>query len=157
MPRKKKKATATVKKSVAKKSTAKKKITKKPVAKKTVPKAPVVKKTESKKTTPKKKKTRKKKRKPHPLEGLVNFEHAGLKSGDEVVYKRLGDGATSIGIIQYFEKTIGAPSVTVIDLLLGTFHTSLIEYIDRDPTRKLVRSLWAKAEAKGPGRRRKQV
>ena len=98
---------------------------------------------------------RKKKKKPHPLEGFVKFEYDNLKSGDEVVYKRLGDGSTSIGVIQYFDKTVGEPCVTIIDLLLGTFHTTLIEYINRDPTKKQVRSLWARAESKATTRRRK--
>ena len=100
---------------------------------------------------------RRKKKKQHPLEGFVNFEYGDLKSGDEVVYKRLGDGSTSIGIIQYFDKTVGEPCVTIIDLLLGTFHTTLIENIDRNPTKKKVRSLWARAESKASSRRRKQA
>jgi hypothetical protein len=98
---------------------------------------------------------RRKKKKPHPLEGLVRFEHGDLKAGDEVVYKRLGDETTSIGIIQYFDKTVGEPCVTIIDLLLGTFHTTLIDYINRNPTKKKVRSLWARAESKASVRRRK--
>jgi hypothetical protein len=104
-----------------------------------------------------KKKPRGRKRKPHPLEGIVRFEHDDLKTGDEIVYKRLGDGSTSIGIIQYFDKTIGEPCVTVIDLLLGTFHTALIKHIEREPTKKLVRSLWARAESKASPRRSKRV
>ena len=100
---------------------------------------------------------RRKKKKLHPLNGLVDFEHGDLKTGDEVVYKRLGDGATSIGVIQYLDKTVGEPCVTIIDLLLGTFHTTLIEYIDRNPTKKKVRSLWARAESKTSSRRRKQA
>lgn len=146
MPRKKKLVAPT------KKSTKKKATSKKAIAKEVVEKKPATKKAASKK-----KKARKKKRKPHPLEGLVNFEYDGLKSGDEVIYKRLGDGSTSIGIVQYFDKTIGEPCVTVIDLLLGTFHTSLIEYINRDPTKKQVRALWARAESRASSPRRKRV
>ena len=100
---------------------------------------------------------RRKKRKPHPLDGLVDFESGEFKAGNEVVYKRLGDGTTSIGIIQYFEKGKGKGSVTIVDLLLGTFQTAMIDDINRKPTQKLVRSLWAKAEAKGSGRRRRQA
>ena len=88
---------------------------------------------------------RRKKHKPHPLEGLVDLESGGLKAGDEIVYKRIGDGATSIGVIQYFEKGKSKGCVAVIDLLLSHFQTVRIEDIVKEPTSKLVRSLREKA------------
>jgi hypothetical protein len=96
---------------------------------------------------------RRKKSKTHPLEGLVNFELGKLKAGDEIVYKRLGDGKNSIGIIQYFEKgTKNKDCVTVIDLILSHFQTVHLEDIVKDPTAKLVHALRNKAA--NPGRRK---
>ena len=88
---------------------------------------------------------RQKKHKPHPLEGLVDLESGDLKAGDEIVYKRLGDGAISIGVIKYFEKGKGKGCVTVIDLLLSHFQTVVIADIVKEPTSKLVNSLREKA------------
>jgi len=96
---------------------------------------------------------RRKKSRPHPLEGLVNFELGKLKAGDEIVYKRLGDGKNSIGIIQYFEKGAKSKScITVIDLILSHFQTVRLEDVIREPAAKLVHALRNKAA--NPGRRK---
>ncbi len=92
---------------------------------------------------------RRKKSKPHPLDGLVNFKSGDLSMGDEIIYKRLSDGVTSFGIIQYFEKGKSKGCVTVIDLILSNFQTVLIEDIIREPKAKLVHSLKAKAANRG--------
>ena len=96
---------------------------------------------------------RRKKSRPKPLEGLVNFELGKFKAGDEIVYKRLGDGKNSIGIIQYFEKgTKNKDCITVIDLILSHFQTVRLEDVVKEPTAKLVHSLRNKAA--NPGRRK---
>ena len=73
-------------------------------------------------------------------------EYDGLKAGDEVVYKRISDGVVSIGSIRYFRLGDIVYSI-VIDLLLGNFQTARVDEINRNPTKKLMRSLWAKAES----------
>jgi hypothetical protein len=83
-------------------------------------------------------------------------EYDGLKAEDEIVYKRLSDGVTSIGVIKYFHpgETVYA---TVIDLLLGSFHTAKIDEINRDPSKKLLRSLLEKVESRSFSRRKKKT
>jgi len=85
--------------------------------------------------------------KDHPLE----FD--GLKAEDEVVYKRISDEKLSIGVIKYFHlgKT---PCASVIDLQLGNYQTAIVEEIVREPSKKLLDSLWGKIASKSQGSRR---
>jgi hypothetical protein len=81
-------------------------------------------------------------------------KYDGLKAGNEVVYTRISDGVKSIGSIRYFHlgEVVYA---TVIDLVLGNFQTARVDEIDREPSKKLLQKLWAKAESKGSRRRRR--
>ncbi len=93
---------------------------------------------------------RRKKNKPHPLDGIVDFHSGSLKKGDEIIYKRLGDGKLSIGIIQFFDKgTKNQGCITVIDLILSHFQTVRSEDVIKEPTSKLVHSLREKAANRG--------
>ena len=78
-------------------------------------------------------------------------EYDGIKSGDEVVYKRVSDGSMSIGVIKYFHMC-DPVCATVIDLILGNYQTAIVKEINRDPSQKLVQSLWGKATKKGTRR-----
>ena len=93
---------------------------------------------------------RRKKHKPGPLDGLVNLELGTLKAGDEIVYRRLGDGKNSIGIIQYFDKgPKNKGCITVIDLILSHFQTVRLDDVIQDPPAKLVHSLKEKVANRG--------
>jgi hypothetical protein len=81
-------------------------------------------------------------------------EYEDLKAGDEVVYRRLSDGTMSMGIIKYFHlgETVYA---SVIDLILGSFQTANVSEIDKNPSKKLLRSLTNKLATKRISRQRK--
>ena len=81
-------------------------------------------------------------------------KYDGLKAGNVIVYTRLSDGVKSIGSIRYFHPG-EVVYATVIDLVLSNFQTARVDEIDREPSKKLLQKLWAKAEAKGRRRRRK--
>ena len=93
----------------------------------------------------KNKKTKKKERSEFDKKFPPSYD--GLSNGDEVVYKRVSDGAQSIGIIKYFHMS-DPVCATVIDLMLGNFQTAIVEEIDRSPDQKLVRSLWSKVKTR---------
>ena len=71
-------------------------------------------------------------------------EFGDLKSGDEVSYKRMSDGSTSIGIIKYFHVNCEKPAVTLIDLVLGNFQSSFVSDIGIEMTEKQKKSLMSK-------------
>ena len=75
-------------------------------------------------------------------------KHDGLKAGDEIIFKRISDGSLSIGSIRYFHLQ-PTECVVVIDLMLGNFQTAILKDIIRDPSPKLLNSIWLKVEKAG--------
>jgi len=75
-------------------------------------------------------------------------KHDGLKAGDEIIFKRISDGTMSIGAIKFFHLQ-PTECVIVIDLMLGNFQTAILKDVIRDPTPKLLKSLWLKVERAG--------
>ena len=75
-------------------------------------------------------------------------EYDDFKAEDEIVYKRISDGKTSIGIIKYFHPASDPVCATVIDLQLGNYQTAIVEEITREPTKELLDKLWVKISSK---------
>ena len=92
---------------------------------------------------------RRKSKQKTPLSKDTPYEFDGLKAGDEVVYKRLSDDKTSVGVVKYFHTNSDPVCVTLIDLSLKNFQTALLPDIDRDVHPKKKRDLLAKILKKG--------
>lgn len=81
------------------------------------------------------------------------LEFDGLKAKDEVVYVRLSDGKTSVGVIRYFHLGGSTPCATVIDLELGNYQTAIVKDIIRDADEKIRNRLLGKIKTKKGSRR----